>query len=203
MALASDETTMQLNTFTGFRVASYMAEGDNPRLAATMFLPEQMEIMIEAVLAVVGNGVTSEDALERLAILEHALHEGLTLLRVHCRKYRAKACVAENRALLSALIDEDMKAYAQRLFVAAVAAAKAGPPAIEDMPPVVTPKWQSLGNYIRGGGLMDARATPAVAAVSVRGEKRPRSTGSGGGGRFGVCYTWRDYGTCSFGTGCM
>ena len=44
VALASDETTLQLNTCTGFPVATYMAEGDNYRLAASVFLPEQMEI---------------------------------------------------------------------------------------------------------------------------------------------------------------
>ena len=37
VALASDEMTLQLNTFTGFRVATYMAEGDNYRLARTCF----------------------------------------------------------------------------------------------------------------------------------------------------------------------
>ena len=56
---ASDETTLQLNTFTGLRVAMYMIGGDNYPLSATMFPPEQMEIVVQAMLAVVGNGVTS------------------------------------------------------------------------------------------------------------------------------------------------
>lgn len=59
MALAPDETTLQLNTFTGLRVAMYMIGGDNYPLSATMFPPEQMEIVVQAMLAVVGNGVTS------------------------------------------------------------------------------------------------------------------------------------------------
>ena len=42
VALASDETTFQLNIFTGFRVRTYVAEGDNHRLVASIFLPEQM-----------------------------------------------------------------------------------------------------------------------------------------------------------------
>ena len=37
LAWASDETTTPLNTLTGFRVTAYMAEGDSPHLAATMF----------------------------------------------------------------------------------------------------------------------------------------------------------------------
>ena len=76
VALAPDETTLQLNTFTGFRVVTYMAEGDNYRLAANMFLPEQMEIMVEVMLAVVGNGVTSEDGVDRISMLEDGLREG-------------------------------------------------------------------------------------------------------------------------------
>eukprot|EP00904_Undaria_pinnatifida_P011772 jgi/Undpi1/7725/HiC_scaffold_23.g10198.m1 len=68
VALASDETTTQLNTFTGFRVGAYMAEDDTARLAASMFVPEKMEIMLEATLAVVGNGVPSEDGVNRLSM---------------------------------------------------------------------------------------------------------------------------------------
>ena len=81
-----------------------------------MFLPEQMEILEKAMLAVVGNGVTSEDGVGRISVLEDGLREGLTSFRVHCRKHRGKACLPENKALLSSLIDEDMKEYSQRLF---------------------------------------------------------------------------------------
>ena len=82
VALASDETTLQLNTFTGFRVATYMAEGGNYRRTVNVFLPEQMEVMVETMLAVVGNGVTSEDGVDRISMLEDGLREGLTSLRV-------------------------------------------------------------------------------------------------------------------------
>ena len=54
--LASDETMVPLSSFKGFRVAAYMAEGFDARLAADKFLPEQMQIFAEAVLAVVRNG---------------------------------------------------------------------------------------------------------------------------------------------------
>ena len=97
-----------------------------------MFLPEQMEIMVEAMLAVVGNGAASEDGVDRISMLEDGLREGLTSLRVHRRKRRGKACLPGNKALLSSLIDEDMKEYSQRLFSAATSAGKAGLPAIEN-----------------------------------------------------------------------
>ena len=152
VALASDETTAQLNTFTGFRVGAYMAEDDTARLAAAMFLPEQLEIMVEAIMAVMGNGVVSEDGGDRLSTLEDGLRRGLSDLRIHCRKHRPKAVMPENKALMATLIDADMKEYCQRLFSAAVDVAKGPPPMIENMPGVVYPTWPALTNYIRGGG---------------------------------------------------
>lgn len=38
VALASDETMTKPNNFNGFRVGAYMAEGNNPRIAVSMFL---------------------------------------------------------------------------------------------------------------------------------------------------------------------
>ena len=105
VALALDKTTLQLNISTGFLVATYMADGDNYRLAANMFLPEQMESIVETMLAVVGNCVTSEDGVDRMSMLKDGLREGLTSLRVHCRKHRGKACLPENKALLSSMMD--------------------------------------------------------------------------------------------------
>ena len=44
-----------------------------------------------------------------------------------------KTCFPANKVLLSKLIDEDLKDYSQRLFAAAVSAAKVKPPAIVNM----------------------------------------------------------------------
>lgn len=123
-----------------------MAEGDSPRLATTMFFPEQMEIMVEAFLAVVGNGVTSEDGVDRLGILGDGFREGLNLLRVHCRKNRAKAFVPSGKALLPTLIDENLKECSQRLFAEAVAVAKTGLPVIGSMSPAMFPTWSALSH---------------------------------------------------------
>ena len=84
-----------------------------------------------------------------------------------------------------------MKEYSQRLISEAASAGKAGPPAIEKMPPVVKSTWPALSAYIRGGELMAARALSAASTGSARGEKRPRLTPSRGGGR-DECYALRD-----------
>eukprot|EP00904_Undaria_pinnatifida_P006372 jgi/Undpi1/2865/HiC_scaffold_14.g06242.m1 len=173
-----------------------MAEDDTSRLAASMFLPEQIEIIVEAILAVVGNGVSSEDGVDRLSMLEDGLRQGLTDLRIHCRKHRLKAVLPENKALMATLIDADMKEYCQRLFAAAVAVAKRPPPVIENMPGVVFPTWPALTNYIRGGGLLGAAASPMAGAG--RAEKRSRQTPGGGSG-FGDCFAWEEAWGCRFG----
>ena len=90
-------------------------------------------------LAVVGNGVTTGNDVDRVRRLDDGLGEGLTSLRVYCRKRQWKSCLPENKALLSAPIDEDMTEYSQLLFAAAVSAAKPEPPTIKNMPPVVRP----------------------------------------------------------------
>ena len=64
-------------------------------------------------LVVVGNGVTSEDGVDRISMLEGGLREGLTSLQVRCHKHRGKACLQENKALLPSLINEDMREYSQ------------------------------------------------------------------------------------------
>ena len=92
-ALASYESTLQLSTFTGVRVAAYIAEGDDARLAADMVLPEQMDVIVEGVLAVRGNGVTLGDRIDLVKILEDGLRQLFTSHRVRCRKHgKTLAC---------------------------------------------------------------------------------------------------------------
>ena len=109
--------------------------------------------MVDAVSVVIGNGVESEDGVDRISMLATGLREGLTLLRVHCRKHWAKAFVPENKTLLATLIDQDMKRYSQRLFAAVVAVAKSRWPMFENIPTVVIPTCPSLSPYIRRRGL--------------------------------------------------
>ena len=130
VALPSDETKLQLNTLAGFHVVTYMAEDDNNGLPTNVFFPEQMNIMLEVMLAVVTNGATSEDGVDRTSIVEGGLQTCLPLLRVHCHRRRDKAYLPENEALLSSLIVKDMKQYSQQILAGAASAGKTGPTAI-------------------------------------------------------------------------
>ena len=197
LAWASDETTTQLSILTGFRVTACMAEGDSPHPAATMFLPEQMEIRVEAIRVAVGNDVTSEDGVDRVSMLAEGLREGRNLMRVHCRNYPAKAFVLANEALLATLNDEDLKEYCQLVFAAAVSVAKTAPSMIENMPGVVVPTWPTLSYYIHRGGLIGAKAGAAAAWETGRDEKCERSVLSGAAGARD-CWAWMEKAGCHF-----
>lgn len=109
LALASDETTSQHSiASTDFRVGVYTTEGDTPRLAANMFRPEQLEIMVDTIPAVVVRGVVLEDGADGLIMLAARFQIRLNDLRIHCRRHRVKAVVPENKMLMAIMIDADM-----------------------------------------------------------------------------------------------
>ena len=52
-----------------------MAEGDDMSAAGGMFLSEQMDIMVQSLLTVIGTGVESDTGVERMQTLARAFHE--------------------------------------------------------------------------------------------------------------------------------
>ena len=93
----TDWVTNQLNTLTGFAVTDYMAGGDDMSAAGDMFLPEQMDVMVQSLLTVIGTGNESDTGVERVQTLARAFHEGADTLRVHCRKHRGKLRISANK----------------------------------------------------------------------------------------------------------
>ena len=140
----TDRVTNQLNTLTGFAVTDYMTEGDDMSAAGDMFLPEQMDVMVQSLLTVIGTGVESETGVERMQTLAGAFHEGADSLRVHCRKHRGKLRISANKNIMRDLVNEDVKSWAADLFGAAVAALKASRSPPTDFPDVVVPAWTRL-----------------------------------------------------------
>ena len=87
-----------------------------------MFLPEQMDVMVQSLLTIIGTGVEPDTGVERMHTLARAFHEGADTLRVHCRKHRGKLRIAANKNIMRDLVNEDVKSWAADLFGAAVAA---------------------------------------------------------------------------------
>ncbi|CAM9283871.1 unnamed protein product, partial [Sphacelaria rigidula] len=87
------------------------------------------------------------------------LREGAALLRAHCRKWPAKMLEPEVCAMMESLVDDDLGRWSSSLFTSAVVFQRQHPtpPNIEDMPPVVTPQWTFLRNFIDSGGLRGIR----------------------------------------------
>ena len=167
----TDGVTNQLNTLTGFSVSDYMEEGDDTSAVGDMFLPEQMDVMVQSLLTVIGTGVESDTGVERMQTLIRAFHEGADTLRVHCRKHRGKLRIAASKNIMRDLVNEDVKSWAADLFGAAVAALKASRSPPTDFPDVVVPTWTKLNGYITTGGLQHA-PNVAVSGLKLGGVKR-------------------------------
>ena len=179
MTAATDRVTNQLNTLTGFAVTDYMAEGDDMSAAGDMFLPEQMNVMVQSLLTVLGMGVESDTGVERMQTLAHAFHEGAETLRVHCRKHLGKLRISANKNIMRDLVNKNVKSWAADLFGASVAALKASRSPPTDFRDVVVPAWTRLNGYITTGGLQHA-PNVAVSGLKVSGVKRAAPAGAAG-----------------------
>ena len=175
----TDRVTNQLNTLTGFAVTDYMAEGDDMSAAGDMFLPEQMNVMVQSLLTVLGTGVESDTGVERMQTLARAFHEGADTLRVHCRKHWGKLRISANKNIMRDLVNKNVKSWAADLFSASVAALKASRAPPTDFPNVVVPAWTRFNGYITTGGLQHA-PNVAVNGLKVSGVKRVAPAGAAG-----------------------
>ena len=196
----TDRVTNQLNTLTGFAVTDYMAEGDDMSAAGDMFLREQMDVMVQSLLMIIGTSVESDTGAERMQTLARAFHEGAGTLRVHCRKHRSKLRISANKNIMRDLVNEDVKSWAADLFGAAVAALKASRSPPTDFPDVVVPAWTKPDGYITTGGLQHA-PNVAVSGLKVGGVKRAAPAGAAGSR--GPCWSWSKPDGCSFGKACV
>ena len=137
VALASDETNLKRNTFTGFRVATYMAKGNK--------LPAGGEHVSPGADGDCDGG-HAEGRGECLHIGGRCRPDqhvggrsprGPHLPSGHRRKHQGKQdFLPKNKALLSLLIDDDMKEYRQRRFSVA-ASVEIGAAGDREHPPVV------------------------------------------------------------------
>ena len=202
----TDRVTTQLDTLKGFSVTDYMAEGDDTSAVGDdtsavgdMFLPEQMDVMVQSLLTVIGTGVESDTGVERMQTLARAFHEGADTLRVHCRKHRGKLRIAANKNIMRDLVNEDVKSWAADLFGAAVAALKASRSPPTDFPDVIVPIWTKLNGYMTTGGLQHA-PNVAVSGLKLSGVKRAAPAGAAGSR--GPCWAWSRPEGCRFGKAC-
>ena len=196
----TDRVTNQLNRLTGFAVTDYMAEGGDTSAAGDMFLPEQMDVMVQYLLTVIGTDVESDTGVERMQTLASAFLEEADTLRVHCRKHRGTLRISANKNIMRDLVNEDVKSWAADLFGAVVAALKASRSPPTDFLDVAVQAWTKLNGYITTGGLQHA-PNVVVSGLKVIGVKRA-ALGGAAGSR-GPCWAWSKPEGCSFGKACV
>ena len=171
----------QLNAMSGFRVRSYIAEGDDPHFTRTTLI-EHLETFIDAVMTLLSLGIESEDGTTRLEILRQRFRNGTDLIRDHCRQHRGKMQDPGTFKMMADMVDDDLGRWSSAWFTRALAFQKQHqtPPEIEFMPPVIGPQWMIIGDYIAGGGLRNVTARNTYPIKSST--KRPRSEKFGAAG---------------------
>ena len=157
IARVTPAVASQVGTLASLDIGAYMPNGQQKAATATL-LYEHMDIMVDALLAVVGYGAHSLESAERLRTLKTALDEGAAMLRTHCRKYCVTVEISDNRKRMMTLVNDDLNQWTAKLFAASVSAGQqfSSPPPIGDLPQVVVPEWTHLHGYIVNGGLMNA-----------------------------------------------
>ena len=83
------EVHAQLTSMSGFRLRAFVARGDDSR-HHQYHLIEHLDTLVEAVLTVLGLGITAEASLDRLHTLREGLAAGADRLRLHCRQHRSR-----------------------------------------------------------------------------------------------------------------
>ena len=136
----------QLNARSGFRVRSYIAEGEDPHLTRTTLI-ENLETLIDAVLTLLSLGIESEDGTTRLEILRQRFRNGTDVIRDHCRQHRGKMQDPGTFKMMVDMVDDDLGRWSSALLTRALAFQKQHqkPPEIEFMPPVIGPQWTVIG----------------------------------------------------------
>ena len=185
----------QLNIMSGFRVRTYIAEGDDSHITRTTLI-EYLETLIDAVMTILFLGIESEDGTTRLEILRQRFRNGTDLIRDHCRQHRSKMQDPATFKMVVDMVDDDLGRWSSAWFTRAMVFQKhhKTPPKIEFMPRVIGPQWTIIGDYIVGGRLRNvtARSTHSIKSPT----RRPRSKNSEAAGdnycffddRPGGCY---------------
>ena len=131
----------QGNVMSGFRVRSYIAEGDDPHITCTTLI-EHLETLVDAVLTLLSLGIKSENETTPLEILRQRFRRGTDLIRDHCRQHRSKMQDPGTFKMMADMVDDDLGRWSSAWFTRALAfqTQHQAPPEIEFMPPVIGPQ---------------------------------------------------------------
>eukprot|EP00903_Cladosiphon_okamuranus_P021517 g19781.t1 len=143
-----------LNTMGAFDVMEMNAPGDDTA-AVRMSLPERIEILIEAILAVTHRGVRGAVGEARLEVLASGLRNGSAMLRRHCNASRSVVQHAVPYNIMAGILNDDLNKWAGQLSEKALDITKEYrvPPSADAFPDVLVPLRSALKNYIAAGGL--------------------------------------------------
>lgn len=200
IALVSTAVTTQVAQFSGFDVASYVPHGEHVDPALDLNVLEQLEILVEVIIEVVGKGAESAESRARVETLHKALNDGVRAVRKHKRKCTKAMRTPSNRKRIEDLINEDLMAWTSALLSVSVSAGAkwSSPPSIDLLPPVPVPVWKELFRYLDAGGLKNVEVQRATTYTrnSEPPAKRAKTRAEL------PCYGWASPSGCPYGAGC-
>lgn len=124
-AKATSVITTQLANLSDFKVEDYMLHGETVKFNV-ITVQEQVTIMIDAIMTVMGKGVGDGVSGEHLATLGRALEEEASILRGHAAKYIMAIRMLDNRTRMAELINDEMAEWSSKLIGLATTAGAQG-----------------------------------------------------------------------------
>ena len=159
VALATPAVTAQIAQLSGFDVADYVPHGEPVDQVVDLNVVEQMIILVDVTMVVVGKETESVDSWARVEVLRNALQKGLQTVRLHA-KYTKDMRIPSNSKRVGTLVNDDLMNWTSELFDVAISAGAkwTSPPDVGLKPPVLVPHWEKLNACIDAGGLMNVEA---------------------------------------------
>ena len=108
VALVTPAVTSQVAQFSAFDVSDYMPHRDPVDPSADLNVLEQMEILVDVVIKVVGKGAESVESMERVEVLREGFKIGVDAVKKHKQQCTKAIRIPSNRKRIEKLINEDL-----------------------------------------------------------------------------------------------
>ena len=126
VALVKPAHTSQVTQCLAFDVSDYMPYGDPGDPSADLNLLEQMEILVDVVIQVIGKGAESVGSMARVDALHRGFKVGINAVK-KCKQQCAKEMrIPSNRERIEKLINEDILVWTSALLDTSMSAGERG-----------------------------------------------------------------------------
>ena len=108
VALVTPAVTSQVAQFSAFDVSDCMPHGDPGDPSKDLNVLEQIKILVDVVIKVVGKGAGSVESMERVEVLREGFKIGVDAVKKHKQQCTKAIRIPSNRKRIEKLINEDL-----------------------------------------------------------------------------------------------